>query len=293
MTFSPGSDQPQMWMGLSRCSTMWLLRIPGSLASHSRIVRVAGQQKGGGEKANRCVDAHRYILTQSGLGGAAGCMYTDSVPPRENLEKALAMARDLVESGDLANAAAICTKILQSAPDQPQALHLLGIAAIRQGRGDEAAELLRRAVRSDPNFAVALNDFGNLLAQQGRFAEAAAQLPPSDRCVAPNLAEPHNNLGNLLQMAGSLDRRDSVLSHRRGPAARLRRGFPEPGQRAAPPWPARRSGGRSSRGTGDRSGVCAGHRPFGGPIETDLQLEPAGRSDGDLSKPSSRPGRRQ
>jgi len=115
----------------------------------------------------------------------------------------LAWARELAQSGDLANAAAICANILQSAPDQPQALHLLGIAAIQQGRRSEAMELLRRAVRSDPKFAVALNDLGNLLAQQGSFDEAAARYRQAI-AAAPNLAEAHNNLGNLLQMAGSL-----------------------------------------------------------------------------------------
>lgn len=137
--------------------------------------------------------------------------YTDPVRQPPNFDAALDWARELAQSGDLANAAAICTKILQSAPDQPQALHLLGIAAIRQGRGDEATELLRRAVRSDPKFAVALNDFGNLLAQQGRFDEAASRYRQAI-AVAPNLAEAHNNLGNLLQMAGSLT--DAIACYR-------------------------------------------------------------------------------
>ena len=84
------------------------------------------------------------------------------------------LARDLARSGELTDAAGICVKILQAVPGQPQALHLLGMAALQKGHPGEAVELLRRAVRSDPHFAVASNDLGNLLAQQGRLAEAAA-----------------------------------------------------------------------------------------------------------------------
>jgi predicted O-linked N-acetylglucosamine transferase (SPINDLY family) len=110
----------------------------------------------------------------------------------------------LAQSGDLANAAGICAKVLQAVPDQPQALHLLGIAAFQQGHRPEALELLRRAVRSDPHFAIALNDLGNLLAQTGMRDEAGARYRQAI-AESPHFAEAHNNLGNLLQMAGSLE----------------------------------------------------------------------------------------
>jgi predicted O-linked N-acetylglucosamine transferase (SPINDLY family) len=120
------------------------------------------------------------------------------------LEEALALARDLVRSGDLTNAAGICAKVLEAVPDQPQALHLLGIAAFQKGYPGEAAELLRRAVRSDPHFALASNDLGNLLAQQGMLTEAAASYR---RAIAdaPDFAGAHNNLGNVLETAGLIE----------------------------------------------------------------------------------------
>lgn len=138
-------------------------------------------------------------------------MYTDSVPQRENLEEALAMARDLLQWGDFANAAGICARILKTAPDQPQALHLLGIAAFQQGRPAEAVQFLRRSVRADPHFAVASNDLGNMLAQQGMLAEAAASYRHAI-AAAPEFAEAHNNLGNLSQMIGALE--DAVACYR-------------------------------------------------------------------------------
>jgi len=144
------------------------------------------------------------------------------VPQRLTLEEALALARDWVRSGDLTNAAGICAKILQAAPDQPQALHLLGITALQNGYPGEAVELLRRAVRSDPQFAVAWNDLGNLLAQQGMLAEAAASYRRAI-AAAPDFAEAHNNLGNLLQMTGALE--EAVACY--GAAVGLRPGYAE------------------------------------------------------------------
>jgi len=130
--------------------------------------------------------------------------YTEPVQQRLTLEEALALACDLVRSGDLTGAAGICAKVLEAAPDQPQALHLLGIAAFQKGYPGEAVELLRRAVRSDPHLAAASNDLGNLLAQQGMLAEAAASYRQAI-AEAPDFAGAHNNLGNVLETIGSLE----------------------------------------------------------------------------------------
>ena len=134
----------------------------------------------------------------------------------------MALAHDLARSGDLAGAAQICVKVLQVAPDQPRALHLLGMAALQEGHPGEAVELLRRAVRSDPHFAMASNDLGNLLALQGMLAEAAASYRQAIE-EAPDSAEAHNNLGNLLQMTVALE--EAVASYRT--AVNLRPGYAE------------------------------------------------------------------
>ena len=138
------------------------------------------------------------------------------------LEAALALARDLAQSGDFANAAGLCARILHAIPDQPQALHLLGIAAFQQGHRDEALELLRRAVGSDPHFAQASNDLGNLLAQAGMLTEAAASYRQAI-ANSPDFAEAHNNLGNLLQMTGALEEASACYRT----AVELRPGYAE------------------------------------------------------------------
>ncbi len=144
------------------------------------------------------------------------------MPGPVTTEEALALARDLAQSGDLANAAGICARVLQALPGQPKALHLLGMAAIQKGYRPEALELLRRAVRSDPHFSVAWNDLGNLLALLGMPAEAAASYRQAI-AEAPDFAEAHNNLGNLLQMTGALE---EAVAHYRV-ALGLRSGYAE------------------------------------------------------------------
>ena len=69
---------------------------------------------------------------------------------------------------------------------------------------------------------VASNDLGNLLAQQGMLAEAAASYRQAI-AEAPDFAEAHNNLGNLLQMTGSLE--EAVACYRT--AVGLRPGYAE------------------------------------------------------------------
>ena len=144
------------------------------------------------------------------------------MPGQLTLEEALAKAGALAQSGNLTGAAEICVNVLQAVPGQPQALHLLGMAAWQHGYRDEAVELLRRAVQSDPHFAVASNDLGNLLARQGRVSEAAAYYRNAI-AEAPEMAEAHNNLGNILQMAGSHE--EAVARYRT--AVNLRPGYAE------------------------------------------------------------------
>jgi predicted O-linked N-acetylglucosamine transferase (SPINDLY family) len=139
-----------------------------------------------------------------------------------NPEEVLSLARDLVHSGDLANAKILCGKILKAVPNQPQALHILGICAFQHGDPDEAVRFLRRAIDSDSGFALAAGDLGNILAQQGKLAQAIASFRQAI-ASAPAFAEAHNNLGNVLQVTGSLE--ESVACYRAALAVRPK--YPE------------------------------------------------------------------
>ena len=96
------------------------------------------------------------------------------------------------------------------------------VERFQQGDADGALRLLRQAADLDPHSALAWNDFGTVLAQCGRLAEA---IPVFRRAIelAPDTAEAHNNLANLYQMTGALE--EAVTSY--GTALRIRPEYAE------------------------------------------------------------------
>jgi tetratricopeptide (TPR) repeat protein len=138
-------------------------------------------------------------------------------------------------AGRLKHASAIYRKILNRAPDNPDALHLLGVIALSDRRPERAIQLIgkavavssrsaeaysnlgnaqhaagrpaeacasyRRAIDLNPNFAAAHSNLGRVLCEEGDFAAA---LRSCERAVeiAPDLPEAHNNFGNALRGLG-------------------------------------------------------------------------------------------
>jgi tetratricopeptide (TPR) repeat protein len=139
-------------------------------------------------------------------------------------------------------ASALCRKTLGREPGNVDALHLLGVIALGEGRPERAVQLLgkavaarsaeaysnlgnahhaagrpaeacasyRRAIDLNPNFAAAHNNLGRVLCEEGDFAAASASC---ERAVefAPDLAEAHNNLGNALRGLGRLDAAEAAF----------------------------------------------------------------------------------
>ncbi|MDZ5649160.1 tetratricopeptide repeat protein [Nitrospirillum sp. BR 11828] len=96
-------------------------------------------------------------------------------------------------AGDLVVAAAVYRTVLARAPQDVDALHLLGVVLMQDGEVEEAAYLLRQAVALDPGFAQAHNSLGGALRTLGDLAGAqAAFAAATDR--APDYAEAWGNL---------------------------------------------------------------------------------------------------
>jgi glycosyltransferase involved in cell wall biosynthesis len=100
----------------------------------------------------------RDALTRAALRpgvrpGTEGARHRD---PGNELENALADLR----VGRLAEAEAICERILQTAPDNPHAHNLRGIALLRAGKPQQAVDSLLAAIRLKPDHARALNSLG-------------------------------------------------------------------------------------------------------------------------------------
>lgn len=107
-------------------------------------------------------------------------------------------------AGRLAEAEAICSKLLAEKPQDFDAVHLLGVIRLRQGDFARACELVQQAVAIRPGDAQAQQNLGSLLALQGRLDEAATCY---SRAIAidPRQADAHSNLGLLLYNRGQTD----------------------------------------------------------------------------------------
>jgi len=84
------------------------------------------------------------------------------------IQQAIDLGVQYHNAGDLTKAEGIYKQILQSHPDQPVALHLLGVIAHQVGKNDAAVDLLTRALALNPelaeahsNLGLALKDLGN------------------------------------------------------------------------------------------------------------------------------------
>jgi tetratricopeptide (TPR) repeat protein len=172
------------------------------------------------------------------------------------LQQAISLGLQHHQSGRLQQAEAIYRQVLQQQPNQPDALHLLGVIAQQVGRYDVAIELIGRAISSGLRTAAAYNNLGEAYRHTGNEARAAecyqtavqiepgfagahsnlgivlANLGRRDEAMAAyaraialdaNAAEPHSNLGNLLAELGRQD--EAIAEYRR--AIALRPGYAE------------------------------------------------------------------
>lgn len=86
---------------------------------------------------------------------------------------ALALAVQHHQNGRLVEAGGIYRQVLQVQPDNPDALHLLGLVERAQGRGDVGQSLIRQAIGFRPDFPDAFLNLGNGCRDLGQLEEAA------------------------------------------------------------------------------------------------------------------------
>jgi tetratricopeptide (TPR) repeat protein len=148
-------------------------------------------------------------------------------------------------AGELRAAEAIYREILDRVPNEPDALHLLGLLAHQAGEHEQALALIDRAIAVkpgapeyynnraqvlcvldrldeavaayqqactlDPQYAEAHNSLGIVLQAQGRAQDAIAAFRQALR-ANPDFAEAHYNLGNALHECGRLS--DAIACYR-------------------------------------------------------------------------------
>jgi Flp pilus assembly protein TadD len=124
--------------------------------------------------------------------------------PRIDIDTALREAMAHHQAGRLDQAAALYARVLEAAPDHPDALNLAGVAAAQAGAFVQAESLIRRAVALAPGIAQFHNNLGIALKNQGRTIDAIASFEKAVALDARN-AEALCNLGAVLYVRGAAD----------------------------------------------------------------------------------------
>ncbi len=140
--------------------------------------------------------------------GAASAPKAGS-PRRPGIDDLLANASQKHEAGQLAQAEPLYRRVLDAQPEQPDALHLLGILLHQRGQRDEAIDFLERAVRAAVGEAAFLANLGEAYRANGRLDEAvstfgkALDLSPGDADARFNLGCALAEMGDLVGAAGN------------------------------------------------------------------------------------------
>ncbi|HEY1599302.1 MAG TPA: tetratricopeptide repeat protein [Pirellulales bacterium] len=136
--------------------------------------------------------------------------------------EALSIALQHHLAGRRAEAEQLYRQVLDADPDQPDALHLLGVLSHESGQHERAVEYISRAIGLRATAAPFYINLGNALQSLGHGDEAAASYQRA-LALQPDLVEAHSNLGNLYKAQGKVD--DAVACYRR--ALQLRPEFAE------------------------------------------------------------------
>lgn len=162
------------------------------------------------------------------------------------IAQALQRAAQLHEAGKLHDAEAIYRDVLSVQPNNPDALHLLGVIAHQTGHHIEAIKLIQqaiaimpkspmfnniggiakelghtdealgcayRAIALQPDYAEAHNNIGVMLKERRDGMDQALTRFFTSIALKPTYAEPHNNMANAFQKMGRLDLAMTGLTH--------------------------------------------------------------------------------
>lgn len=108
-----------------------------------------------------------------------------------------------LQAGNLDLAEKGLREILETDPNQPDALNLLGLLVQRRGRPDLAVGFLQRAIRAHPTSPYYHNNLGEAFRAGGHIDEALACYHEAIQ-LKPDYFEALNNLGIVLQAKGRL-----------------------------------------------------------------------------------------
>ena len=110
---------------------------------------------------------------------------------------------DAHQSGNLDRAAEFYRKVLLDAPDNADALHLLGVVHLQQEDIAGAVSKIKQSIRENPRNPEALNHLATALQGLGKYDDAVLALE-SAISLEPNFTEAWCNLGDARDSLGDL-----------------------------------------------------------------------------------------
>ncbi|MDD5030641.1 MAG: tetratricopeptide repeat protein [Rhodoferax sp.] len=128
--------------------------------------------------------------------------------PANHIQSLLQQAISLHQAGQLSQAGTLYQQILTLEPQQPDALHLLGLIEHQQGHSDQALAHIRQAIQMRPGDAMFCFNLANMQFDLGQLDEAAAlyqqtaQLAPASIDALLGLAVVYRAQGKLGDCAG-------------------------------------------------------------------------------------------
>jgi predicted TPR repeat methyltransferase len=130
--------------------------------------------------------------------------------PAADSQRTLRQAMQDHGAGRLSAAQVLYQQVLESEPDNADALHLLGVLRAQSGDHEAAAELIGRAVAINPAEPMFHNNLGNVLVERSRFDEAEASYMRAIE-LDPGRVDALNNLGVLLGRRGQAEGAEKLL----------------------------------------------------------------------------------
>jgi len=120
------------------------------------------------------------------------------------MNRLLQQALAFHQTGKLAEAEQLYLQLMQAAPQDASAPHLLGVVRAQQGRNREALALMDSALKLNPNAPEIWSNHGNVLRAEGRLGESLAA---QDRALAikPDYTAALNRRALVLRDLGRLD----------------------------------------------------------------------------------------
>jgi Tfp pilus assembly protein PilF len=137
----------------------------------------------------------------------------DAAAPQVTLAQALEKAITALRAERIEEAEPALEAVLARWPEQPDALHFLGVLRHTQGRADEAVELIRRAIAIAPGAPGIWNNLGNVLIEAGRVDEAVGAYERAAEIAGKNAegAGPLNNLALIHRRQSRLTQAEACL----------------------------------------------------------------------------------